>query len=133
MSTLTALLAFSAWYIFLSFILVVFRFYAISQNPKLKIFDQDGKDVPGFGFRLTRARNNCYENLPLFAAVVLVAAHTNSLEMTDKLAMYVFLARVVQSLVHMISISTPMVMLRATMLVVQYTIIAYWILQLIRL
>lgn len=132
MNTLQALLAFSAWYIFLSFVLVVFRLYSGARNPNLKVFDQDGKDVPGFGFRLTRARNNCYENLPLFAAVVLVAAHTNSLAMTDQLAMYVFLARVAQSVVHLISISRPMILLRAILLATQYTIIGLWILQLAR-
>lgn len=131
MNTLTSLVAYSAWFIFLSTIMVIPRTKASMRGKPLHSFDPDGVDLPGFGHRVTRARNNVYENLPVFAALVLVAAQTNNLAMTDGLAMYVFLARIGQSLTHMISVRRPAVLVRTLFMVIQNGIFAYWVIKLL--
>jgi len=133
MNTLTSLLAFSAWFLALGFVMFFMRVSYAMRGKHPGSFDPDGKDLGGgFGWRLTRARNNCYENLPLFGAIVLVAAVTNRLEVTDGLAMYVFIARVVQSVFHLMSTRAWSVYVRLTATWVQWVIYAYWIIQLLR-
>ncbi len=80
--------------------------------------------------RLCRAHANCYENLPVFAAVILVATVTGNAAITDPLARWVLVARVAQSTVHLLSTSELAVMTRATFFAVQLSIEAYWIIQL---
>jgi uncharacterized MAPEG superfamily protein len=64
-------------------------------------------------WRLNRAHMNCVENLPLFAAVVLVAAVTNvHSDFIDNLARVFIIARVCQSVVHIASGSSRAVQIR---------------------
>jgi uncharacterized MAPEG superfamily protein len=93
-------------------------------------FLPSGEDVSPFSNRLCRAHANCYENLPVFAALILLALVTGNEAITDPLARWVLVARVAQSLVHLISTSEAAVSLRATFLLVQLGIEAYWIVQL---
>jgi len=91
----------------------------------------DGSDTPGIGRRLTRARDNCFETLPVFAAIA-VAAHISSrVDVTDGLAMWVLYARIGQSLTHIISTSPPAVLIRATLFTVQAVIYLAWSIRLL--
>jgi uncharacterized MAPEG superfamily protein len=130
--TATALVGFTAWFVLLTFALALFRvYYSATTGKPLNSFEPDGTDTPGLGRRLTRARDNCFETLPAFAAIVLGASLAGKVAVLDGLAMWVLYARIVQSVMHIVSVSVPAVLVRATMLVVQLLIYSYWILQLL--
>jgi uncharacterized MAPEG superfamily protein len=89
-------------------------------------FSPDGGDVEGFPQRLTRVHLNCLELLPVAAAVILAAAVSGNGAVTDPWAMILLYARLGQSTVHMIGTSVPLVLIRATLFVVQLIILAVW-------
>jgi len=69
-STAVALAGFAGWYLLLTVALGMYRSALIFGGQKAaNSFAPDGSDVSPFGRRLNRARDNCYENLPLFAAL----------------------------------------------------------------
>jgi uncharacterized MAPEG superfamily protein len=130
--TATALVGFTAWFVALTFALALFRiYYSATTGKALNSFEPDGTDTPGLGRRLTRARDNCFETLPAFAAIVLAASLVGKVAVLDGLAMWVLYARIVQSVTHIISTSVAFVLVRATMLVVQLVIYTSWIVQLL--
>lgn len=124
--TLTALAGFAAWFVALSLLLAIFRLGLVLGGKPANSFAVSGSDVPGFGQRATRARDNCYETLPIFAALALVAFASDRLAVTDPLAMWVLYARIGQSLAHLVSVSVPAVLLRANLFFAQVLIYAYW-------
>jgi len=130
-STATALLAFAAWYVLLTFALGIFRSALVLSGQKAaNSFSPSGNDVSPFGQRLNRARDNCHETLPLFAAIALAASILGKLAVTDPLAMYVVYARVGQSVTHIASTSVPAINVRFALFLVQLVIYAIWIVQL---
>lgn len=130
--TATALVGFAAWFVLLTIVLIVYRTGLVFAGRKAaNTFSVDGEDVHPFGQRLTRARNNCYETLPAFVALVLGASLAGRLDVTDPLAMWVLYARVGQSVTHVISTSVPAVQLRAGLFIVQIVIYALWSLRLL--
>ena len=131
-ASLVALCLFAGWTILLVVTLAGFRaYYSNSSNKPLNTFAPDGADVGGLGQRLTRAHLNCLELLPVVGAVILSAAVAGRSAVTDPLAMPLLYARVAQSVVHLISTSVAMVLLRATLFVVQLAIVASWIYRLV--
>jgi uncharacterized MAPEG superfamily protein len=131
-TTLTALLGFAAWYVLLSLILGLFRVGLVFGGQKAaNSFAVNGADLPGFGQRLTRARDNCYETLPVFAALALVATASGRTAVTDPLAMWVLYARLGQSLTHVASTSVPAVLLRANLFFAQVLIYGWWVIRLL--
>jgi len=128
--TATALLGFAAWTIALVVLLGLYRSGLVMGGKKAaNQFNPSGEDLEGFGRRLTRAHANCYENLPVAAAVLLYAIATRQESATDPLA-YVFLgARIAQSVVHLISTSRPFVLIRFTLFLVQVAILVFWLLK----
>jgi len=130
--TAAALAGFTLWFVLLTFALALFRvYYANATGKPLNSFLPDGSDTPGLGRRLTRARDNCFETLPAFAALALAAQISGRLDVTDGLAPLVLYSRIVQSVTHIISTNVPAVLLRATMLVVQLVIYLYWAIRLL--
>ena len=126
-----ALLAYAAWVLLLAIAILTFRTaYVLTKKRAANAFTPFGSDVSAFSGRLCRAHANCYENLPIFAAIILVALVTDNAGVTDSLARWVVLARVAQSTVHLISTSQMAVTLRATIFSVQLGIEAYWVIQL---
>jgi uncharacterized MAPEG superfamily protein len=126
-NTLTALAGYAAWFVVLT---IAMGFYRISvtlrsQKP-VNTFAVSGSDLPGFGQRITRARDNCYETLPIFGAITLVAYASSQLAVTNPLAMWVLYARIGQSLTHLASVSIPAVLLRANLFFFQVLVYAYW-------
>jgi len=131
--TATALVGFATWLVLLTFALAFYRvFVGTSTGKAVNSFLPDGSDMPGFGRRLTRARDNCFETLPVFAAIVIGAQLSTRLHVTDGLAPWVLYSRIVQSVTHIVSTSVPAVLLRATMLTVQLVIYVWWAIQLLR-
>lgn len=130
--TATALLGFAAWYVLLTVALGLFRVGLVFSGKKSpETFATDGSDVGAFGRRLTRARDNCFETLPLFAAIALAASITNRLGVLDPFAPYVLYARIGQSLTHVASTSVVAINVRFFFFIVQIAIYAVWLVQLL--
>jgi uncharacterized MAPEG superfamily protein len=126
-----ALIGYAAWTVLLAITVLNYRtVLVLTKKRPANAFEPFGSDVSAFSGRLCRAHANCYENLPIFAALILVAMFTGHGEITDTLARWVLAARVAQSTVHLISISEMAVTLRATLWTVQLAIEAYWVVQL---
>ena len=124
--TAVALVGFAGWFALLSIVLGLYRVALVfGRNKAVNSFATDGQDIDPLGHRLTRARNNCYETLPLFAALALGASIAGRLDVTDPLAMWVLYARIGQSLTHIASTSVPAVQLRATFFFAQVLIYAW--------
>lgn len=132
--TLLSLLGFTAWFLVLTYALAFWRIrVSVSIGKPINSYAPDGADLQGFGRRLTRARDNCFETLPVFVAIALAAGISGKLDMLDGLAPWLLLSRIIQSLIHLISTSSPAVVARATMLTVQLLIYSYWVVGLLLL
>ena len=94
-------------------------------------FQPDGTDVSPFSNRLCRAHANCYENLPSFAAVTLLALLMQRNGVTDPLALWFLAARVAQSVTHLISTSPNAVLARFGFFGVQQVILVFWLFRLL--
>jgi len=130
--TASALLGFAAWYLLLTFALGIFRSgLVLSGKKSANSFASDGSDVGDFGRRLNRARDNCFETLPLFAAIALSASLMNKISVIDPLAMYLLYARVGQSVTHLASTSIPAINVRFVLFLVQLVIYAIWVVRLL--
>lgn len=112
------------WTIALTFLLIGVRLKPIFGGTVL--FDQDGSDLPGFAQRVTRAHGNSLEWLTIPAALIVYGAATDQSAVTDGLAMIVLGARLGQSIIHMISVSLPAVLVRATLFTVQVVCWIIW-------
>jgi len=128
-ATAIALVGFATWQLALTVMLAVYRTALVQTGQKqANSFAPDGSDVGGFGRRLTRARDNCccYENLPVFAAIVLGASLAGRTGELDGLAMIVLYARVGQSVTHLVSTSVPAIFARFGFYLVQVGIFLKW-------
>lgn len=126
--TAAALLGFVAWTIFLVIALAFYRTSLVmSGKRRANSFNPSGADVEGFGLRLTRAHANCYENLPVAGAVLLYAIATGQTAATDPFAYAFITARVLQSVVHLLSTSPTAVTARFALYLVQLAILVFWL------
>lgn len=131
-ATASALAGFAGWFVLLTFVLANYRSYLVlSSQRAANSFRSDGSDVPGAGQRLTRARDNIFENLPVFAALALAASISGRLDITDPLARLVLYARLGQSITHIASVSVPAIFVRFGFYLIQLAIWAWWSVQLI--
>ncbi|MGQ0709539.1 MAG: MAPEG family protein [Rhodoferax sp.] len=132
-ASLSALLVYAAWTMALVSAIAALRVYlSMTGQRRPNAFSPAGDDVSPFSGRLCRAHANCYENLPIFAALVLVAQLSGNAAITDGLAWVVVGARMLQSCVHLASTRSKAVMLRFFFMLVQLLIQAYWVLGLTR-
>jgi len=126
-----ALVGYVAWTLLLAIAIVSYRtVLVLTKRRAANEFEPSGSDVSEFSGRLCRAHANCYENLAMFAALVLLAMVTGNGAVTDPLARWVLVARVAQSTVHLISTSELAVMIRVTFFLVQVGIMVSWAYQL---
>lgn len=91
----------------------------------------DNINLSLFMQRLARAHANCIESLPFFAILLIVALITNRAGVTNTLAPWLLAARLVQSCVHLVSVSVPAVNVRFIAFAVQVAIAVYWIWELL--
>jgi uncharacterized MAPEG superfamily protein len=121
MTSLQALLGFTAWTLLL--VLVIFSWRGIEimfRGKKADIWTRGVKvDEPAVITRIQHAHFNCLENLVVFAAIVLAAAAMGKGAVTAPWAAYVLYARLAQSIVHIIAVNHWMVLLRATFWAIQ--------------
>jgi len=127
-----ALTGFIAWTLLLLVLMEAIRSQLVLRGKvPANGFTPDNANLSPFMQRLARAHANCVENLPIFGGLLLVAMATGHTSLTDPLA-YVFLgARVFQSLVHLVSVSSSAVTIRFTAFAVQMAIGVYWTFQLL--
>ncbi|MEW6270898.1 MAG: MAPEG family protein [Thermodesulfobacteriota bacterium] len=131
--TAFALAGFAGWFVLLTLVLGGFRSsLVLGGKREANAFRADGTDVPGFGQRLTRARDNVFENLPAFAALALAAQIAGRLDVTDPAAPLVLYARLGQTVTHLISVSPTAVLVRFAFYLVQVAIFAWWALRLLQ-
>ena len=121
----TALAGFAAWTLILVLMIGLYRASLVLTGKRApNRFDPGGADVGEFSRRLCRAHANCYENLPIFGALIAVALMTGRPEATDDLAMWFLGARIGQSMVHLASTSNLAVNLRFALYLCQWLIMA---------
>jgi uncharacterized MAPEG superfamily protein len=131
-SSLLALLGYAAWTLaLLGGIAMLRSYYTLVGGRYANSFKTTGEDVSAFSARLCRAHANCYENLPIFAALIAVAAISGNAAITDPLALWLLAARIAQSTTHLISTRNRAVILRFSFLVVQVVIQGLWVVQLL--
>lgn len=124
-------LGFSAWALLLLLMIAVVRFSMVAKGEhKPHNFTPDGEEMSAFSKRLYRAHANCYENLPLLLGVIFVAALTNNLALTDPLALTFLACRILQSLAHLYSGRSRVVLIRFAFFAVQCGILIYWLINL---
>lgn len=129
-ATLTTVVWLAAWWAVLLAPLAVMR--VVTSNRRGNVyFDPNGKDLEGFAARLTRASCNNYENLPLFMGVLLAAQLLGLSEITNATACWLLYARIGQSLAHLISGSKNWVLVRFAFYIIQYALVASWVVQLL--
>jgi len=120
-----ALVGFAAWTLLLIMTIVSIRsYFVLTGQRKSAAFEIGGADISPFSQRLCRAHANCYENLPIFGALIVVALISDRNEVTDGLAMLVLYARMGQSIVHLISTSPWMIRARFAFYLVQLLVMA---------
>lgn len=126
-SSLLALTGFVAWTLLLLVLMESLRsrlvlLKAVPSNG----FQPDNGNLSPFMQRLARAHANCLEGLPVFGGLLVIAALAGQTAVTDPLALVLLGARVVQSLIHLASLSVMAVNLRFTAFAVQMLIALYW-------
>lgn len=130
--TLIALAGFISWSLFLLVGMEVMRSKlvltgAVTANE----FRPDNANLSPFMQRLARAHANCIEGLPIFGGLMVVALLAGKASITDPLAYVLLGARMVQSLIHLASLSVTAVTLRFTAFAVQMGIAVYWAIRLL--
>ena len=130
--TAVALTGFIAWSLFLLIVMELVRTaLVISGKVASNQFRPDNANLSPFMQRLTRAHANCVEGLPMFGGLMLVALATGRTSVTDSLAYVLLAARLIQSSMHLASLSVTAVNLRFFTFAVQMGIGAYWAVELL--
>lgn len=125
--TLYALTGFLAWTLALLVLMEVLRSrLVLLRRVPANGFAPDNHNLSPFMQRLARAHANCLEGLPLFGGLMVVAVLAGQTAVTDPLAWVLLAARVLQSLIHLASLSVLAVNLRFAAFVVQTVIALYW-------
>lgn len=125
--TAIALTAFIAWALALLVLMEALRSkLVLTREVAANGFTPDNANLSPFMQRLARAHANCIEGLPLFGGLMLVALATGRASATDTLAFALLAARIVQSLIHLASLSPVAVTLRFTAFAVQMGIAVFW-------
>lgn len=133
-TSLSALLGYVVWSAALILLVVNYRSLLVFTGQKrADEFPRRGYEPPALIQRITDAHANCMENLPLAAAVILVAAVSGQTAITDPLACWLLYARIGQSVVHILAVNHWMVMARVTFYLAQFGILGWWILKLTQL
>jgi uncharacterized MAPEG superfamily protein len=130
--TLTALTGFVAWTLFLLILMETIRSkLVLTRAVRSNQFVPDNANLSPFMQRLARAHANCLEGLPIFGGLMVIAVVSGKSAVTDPLA-YVFLgARIVQSVVHLSSLSVVAVNIRFSAFAIQMLIGGYWVVRLL--
>lgn len=126
--TLSVFVLLNIWLIMLLLLLIVCRSkLVLTGAKKANEFSASGSEFDGFLQRLTRAHANCYESYPVILAPLLLALAIDQTNITDGLAYTLLIARVIQTLVHLISTSVLFVQIRLAAFLCQLGLAGYWL------
>jgi hypothetical protein len=126
---LTALIA---WTMFLLVLMEGLRVrFLVSKTVAANELIPDNSNLPPFMQRLARAHANCIESFPIIGGLLVVALITDRADVTDALAVWLLLARLLQSSIHLVSTSVLAANLRFLAFAVQIAIAIYWLLALV--
>ena len=126
-TSFTVLIGLVAWTLALLILMEAKRgLLVMNKTVPSNSFRPDNTNLSPFMQRLARAHANCVESLPVFAALLLAALVTNRTGITDPLAPWLLAARVVQSCIHLASLSVAAVNARFAAFVVQIVIASWW-------
>lgn len=118
---------FISWALLLLVLMELMRSYLVlSGRVPSNGFTPENAKLSPFMQRLARAHANCVEGLPIFGGLLLLALATGRTDATDALAPWLLGARVVQSGIHLASLSVIAVNARFTAFAVQLAIAVYW-------
>jgi uncharacterized MAPEG superfamily protein len=129
-STASTILWLVMWWALLMVQLPLVRLLA-SRKTGSMAFDPNGFDLEGYGRRLTRAIANCQENIPIYIGVLLFAMVTDNTAITNATASWLLAARIAQSVVHLISTSSPMILVRFFFYLIQCLLIVWWVVRML--
>jgi len=122
-----ALLLFISWALFLLLLMEALRSrLVLSGRIPSNGFKPDNSNLSPFMQRLARAHANCVESLPVLGGLLVLALVTGQSAVTDPLAIWFVLARVIQSSIHLASLSVAAVNARFAAFAVQLGIGVYW-------
>jgi len=125
--TLLALTGFVSWSLALLVLMEVIRTKLVATKVlPANGFRPDNANLSPFMQRLARAHANCVEGLPVFGGLMVIAVVAGKSAVTDPLAYYFLAARILQSLIHLSSVSPTAVTLRFSAFLVQLAIGVYW-------
>lgn len=124
-AVLTALIA---WTLFLLILMEVLRTrFLLTRTVAANEFRPDNSNLPPYMQRLARAHANCVESFPIIGGLLVVALLINRTDVTDALAPWLLLARVLQSSFHVVSGSVLASWLRFIAFAIQMAIAVYWL------
>lgn len=125
--TLVALTGFVAWSLALLVLMEAIRTKLVLMGEKAANgFVPDNSNLSPFMQRLARAHANCIEGLPIFGGLLVIALVAGQSHLTDPLAYGLLGARIVQSVIHLASLSAAAVTLRFAAFSVQMGIAIHW-------
>lgn len=125
--TLTALTGFVAWSLFLLTLMEAIRSkLVLTKAIAANGFNPENSNLSPFMQRLARAHANCIEGLPIFGGLMVIAVVAGRSAITDPLAYAFLAARILQSVIHLTSLSALAVTLRFSAFAVQMGISLYW-------
>jgi len=125
--TLTALTGFVAWSLFLLTLMEAIRSkLVLTKAIAANGFNPENSNLSPFMQRLARAHANCIEGLPIFGGLMVIAVVAGRSAITDPLAYAFLAARILQSVIHLTSLSALAVTLRFSAFAVQMGIGLYW-------
>lgn len=125
--TLLALTGFVAWALLLLVLMEAIRSKLVLTGAvPANGFRPDNSNLSPFMQRLARAHANCLEGLPIFGGLMLIAVVAGRSSVTDPLAFAFLAARILQTLIHLGSVSASAVTLRFCAFTVQMGIGVYW-------
>ncbi|HEY6983694.1 MAPEG family protein [Reyranella sp.] len=131
--SLNVLLGFVAWTLILLIVMEGLRVRLVmTGSVAANAFTPDNANLSPFMQRLARAHANCVETLPVVATLLIAALIGGRTAVTDPLAPWLLVARLVQSGAHLASLSVVAVNLRFAAFVVQIAIVVWWTIALLR-
>jgi uncharacterized MAPEG superfamily protein len=123
----TVLIGLTTWTLFLLLLMEALRSrLVLTKAMAANEFKPDNSNLSPFMQRLARAHGNCVEGLPIFGIILIVALLTDRANVTNPLAPWLFVARLVQSCAHLASLTVPAVWVRFIAFAVQIAIVVYW-------
>lgn len=126
------LIGFIGWSLLLLVIMEASRARLVLQGAiAANEFRPDNLNLSPFMQRLSRAHANCLEGIPVFGGLLLIALAIDRTRVTDGLAPWLLVARVIQSSIHLSSLSVLAVNARFLAFLVQIGIGVYWVLALL--